>query len=113
MKEYITKETQSVLAAFDDVPADFQIELETPQHADHGDLSSNAAMKLARYLKRSPRSIAEDLAELLKEKPVDPRRISGIEVANLCRELYPEVPVLLVSGYIPDQVELDVRPRAR
>ena len=82
MKEYITKEIQSVLAAFDDVPADFQIELETPQHAEHGDLSSNAAMKLARYLKRSPRSIAEDLAERLKEKPVDPRRISGIEVAG-------------------------------
>ncbi len=82
MKEYITKEIKSVLSEFDDVPADFEIELEKPQNASHGDLSSNAAMKLARYLRRAPRSIAEDLAERLREKPVDARRISGIEVAG-------------------------------
>lgn len=82
MKAYITRELRSVLAAFDDVPADFDIELETPQNADHGDLSCNAAMKLARYLRRPPRDIAADLAERLLNKPVDPRRISGIEVAG-------------------------------
>ena len=82
MKEYITKEIKSVLSEFDDVPADFEIELEKPQNASHGDLSSNAAMKLARYLRRAPRSIAEDLAERLREKPVDATRISGIEVAG-------------------------------
>ena len=52
MKAYIEQELKSVLAAFDDVPADFEIELETPQNATHGDLSCNAAMKLARYLRR-------------------------------------------------------------
>ena len=41
MKEYITQELKSILSAFDDVPADFEIELETPQNASHGDLSSN------------------------------------------------------------------------
>ncbi len=82
MKAYITRELKSVLEAFDDVPADFEIELETPQNAEHGDLSSNAAMKLARYLKRSPRDIATDLAERLRNKPVDPRRISGVEIAG-------------------------------
>ena len=28
--------------------------------------------------------------------------ITGLELATLCRELHPEVPVLLVSGFIPD-----------
>ena len=82
MKEYITQELKSILADFEDVPADFVIELETPQNTSHGDLSSNAAMKLARYLRRAPRAIAEDLAERLREKPVDARRISGVEVAG-------------------------------
>ncbi len=82
MKAYITSELKSVLRAFEDVPADFEIELETPQNADHGDLSCNAAMKLARFLRKPPRSIAEDLATRLLEKPIDPQRISGIEVAG-------------------------------
>ncbi|MEM8485534.1 MAG: arginine--tRNA ligase [Bacteroidota bacterium] len=82
MKAYITSELKSVLRAFDDVPADFEIELETPQNPEHGDLSCNAAMKLARFLRKPPRAIAEDLAERLRQKPIDTTRISGIEVAG-------------------------------
>ncbi|MFK7848877.1 MAG: arginine--tRNA ligase [Rhodothermales bacterium] len=82
MKEYITQELKSILAAFENVPADFEIELETPQNASHGDLSCNAALKLARYLRRSPRDIATDLAERLLAKPLDASRIAGVEVAG-------------------------------
>ena len=82
MKDYLVKELKLALAQFEGVPADFSIELETPQNADHGDLSTNAAMKLAKPLRRSPRQIAEEIAQYLLDKPVDPSRISGVEIAG-------------------------------
>ena len=82
MKEYLTKEISEVLSEYDAVPTDFIIELETPQHADHGDLSTNCAMKLARYLRKSPRQIAEELTQKLIEKPLAPNRIESVEVAG-------------------------------
>ena len=82
MKEYLQQEMASVLAQLEGVPADFEIEFETPQNADHGDLSTNAAMKLAKPLRQSPRQIATYIAQLLLNKPIDPNRINGIEVAG-------------------------------
>ncbi len=82
MKDYIIRELKAVLATFDGVPADFEIELETPQNPDHGDLATNTAMKLAKPLRKSPRQIAEDIVRLLTEKPIDPARVSAIEVAG-------------------------------
>ena len=55
---------------------------ETPANPEHGDLATNAAMQLARHLKRAPRQIAEDIAGRLRERPVDPDRIAAIEVAG-------------------------------
>ncbi|HEY4572386.1 MAG TPA: arginine--tRNA ligase, partial [Thermoanaerobaculia bacterium] len=43
--------------------------LEVPPRRDLGDLSSPAAMQLARVLKRNPRAIAEDLAKALPRRP--------------------------------------------
>ncbi|MEZ4702223.1 MAG: arginine--tRNA ligase [Rhodothermales bacterium] len=82
MKDYLTQAIHQVLAGIDGVPADFELELETPQNPEHGDLSTNTAMKLARALKKAPRAIAEDLANRLRALPVDPRRISAIEIAG-------------------------------
>lgn len=82
MKDYLIQTIRQVLAGIDGVPADFELELETPQNPDHGDLATNAAMKLARPLRQSPRAIAEDLVRRLRALPVDPTRIAGIEVAG-------------------------------
>lgn len=46
-----------------DPPPEFAVE--TPRQKEHGDFACNAAMVLARRLKRPPRAIAEELAELL------------------------------------------------
>ena len=82
MKEYLLKEIQEVLAGYDEIPDNFEIELETPQLAEHGDLSTNSAMKLARYLRKAPRQIAEELSQKLRDKPLAPDRISAVEVAG-------------------------------
>lgn len=82
MKEYLTKEIGEVLSEYEDIPSDFIIELQTPQHADHGDLATNCALKLARYLRKAPRQIAEELADKLIAKPLAPNRIEAVEVAG-------------------------------
>ena len=82
MKEYLTKEISEILSGYEDVPSDFVIELQTPQHADHGDLATNCAMKLARHLRKAPRQIAEELTQKLLDKPLAPNRIESVEVAG-------------------------------
>ena len=82
MKDYLRKELAEVLASYEGIPDDFEVELETPQQAEHGDLSTNSAMKLARYLRKAPRQIAEELTQKLIDKPLAPERILGVEVAG-------------------------------
>jgi arginyl-tRNA synthetase len=82
MKDYLEQVLHRVLAGIDGLPEGFEPEFETPQNAEHGDLSTNAAMKLARPLRQSPKAIAEDLARRLRALPVDPRRVAAVEVAG-------------------------------
>jgi arginyl-tRNA synthetase len=58
---------------------DIDIILEVPVQAEHGDLSLNAAMMLARKLKRKPREIAEEIIANLK---FDPDVIEKVEPAG-------------------------------
>jgi arginyl-tRNA synthetase len=55
------------------------IEVEVPQNPDHGDLSTNIAMQLAKELKKPPRAIANDIiTNLTYEKSF----VSGLEIAG-------------------------------
>lgn len=82
MKAYIEEALRQVLRTIDGAPEDFRPELEKPNNPEHGDLATNAAMQLARYLKRPPRQIAEEIAERLRALPLDPRRVASVEVAG-------------------------------
>ena len=82
MKEYLSSVLQEVLSKMEGVPADFLPELESPQNPDHGDLATNAAMQLARSLKKAPRQIATAIVDGLRALPVDPDRISDMEIAG-------------------------------
>jgi arginyl-tRNA synthetase len=42
-----------------------EIVLDVPRQRDHGDFACNAAMQLAKRLRKSPRAIGEDLVEKL------------------------------------------------
>jgi arginyl-tRNA synthetase len=60
------------------------VEVARPQQAEHGDYSSNLAMKLARELKRPPRDIATDLANALGSDDVLARaEIAGPGFVNV------------------------------
>lgn len=56
-----------------------EIVLERPKHSEHGDIATNIALQLARELKSSPRSIAEDIVSNLD---YDPQKISAVEIAG-------------------------------
>ncbi len=71
MSDFETKIHAAVRTAVKEV-YDLEVEdglyvVETPQNPDFGDYSTNAAMKLSRFLRRNPMDIAAPLAEKLSE----------------------------------------------
>ena len=54
------------------------LDIERPKNPAHGDFSSNAAMQLARPLKKNPRELAQ---RILTELPASPL-IAGAEIAG-------------------------------
>ena len=55
------------------------IQFETPQNPEHGDLSTNIAMLIAKDLKKAPRIIANEIVEKL---PKNPAVIEAVEIAG-------------------------------
>jgi arginyl-tRNA synthetase len=65
-----------------DVP--IQVEVERPKQASHGDFACNAAMQLAKPLKRNPREVAQGLLAVLPESEwVEKAEIAGPGFINV------------------------------
>lgn len=78
MKNYLYslfKQAESHLPALKEISVAF----EKPKLAEHGDLSTNAAMLLSKKLKNNPRAIAQQLIDLLK---IDSKVIYKTEIAG-------------------------------
>src|SRR5262245_4668154 len=78
LQQHLSDLVQALLdevGASDPVP-DFT--LETPRSAEHGDFACNAAMLLAKSLRRPPRAIAEQLAQRLRASDL----VARVEVAG-------------------------------
>ena len=82
MHSYLETEVRAALEAMGDLPSDFVITFEKPNNPSHGDLSTNAAMTLARVFRKAPRAIADELVERLRERRLDPARVSDVSVAG-------------------------------
>ncbi|MCA0269785.1 MAG: arginine--tRNA ligase [Bacteroidetes bacterium] len=80
MTEYLTSVLRPILADLG-APDDFVPAFETPGNPEHGDLATNAALQLAKPLRRAPRQIADAIAAKLRET-ADPDRIAAVEVAG-------------------------------
>jgi arginyl-tRNA synthetase len=59
--------------------SDIEIDFEKPKIADHGDLSTNIALKLAKPLKKKPGQIAQDIIDNLE---YNRELISSVEIAG-------------------------------
>lgn len=84
MKTYLEQQILAALTGVEGAPDDFdpasvELEFQTPNNADHGDLATNVAMQLAKPFRKAPRQIAEALVEALR---LDPKRIEGVEIAG-------------------------------
>lgn len=78
MKNYllsIFKEAESEIPALKEISLAF----EKPKVAEHGDISTNAAMLLSKKLKNNPRVIAQQIVNSLK---IDQKVISKTEIAG-------------------------------
>lgn len=80
IEAYLKKQLKHALDKFDIDPAQMpDIQLETPRDPDHGDISTNLAMQLAKPLRNNPRKIAGELVEKLE---LDPKLIESTGVAG-------------------------------
>ena len=82
MQSYLHQQIMSVLSQLGGTPPDFELEFQQPANPDHGDLACNVAMQLARHFKKSRRQIAEDIKNGLESLPLDPTKISSVEIAG-------------------------------
>jgi arginyl-tRNA synthetase len=104
MKQYLRKIIAESLEQFElsaeDTPA---IELEKPNHPDHGDASSNIAMQLAGTLRDNPRNIAQKVVDRLN---YDEDKLTAVEIAGpgfinfryAINYLYDELQIVLVQS---------------
>ena len=78
MNSYIYDLLQKALSGLEisELP---EIQLESPKVAEHGDVSTNIAMLLAKPLRQNPRAIAQ---QLLDAMPLDPQVLEAIEIAG-------------------------------
>jgi arginyl-tRNA synthetase len=84
MEAYLAEELRLALSRLGDLPQDFdpdsvELEFETPNNPEHGDLATSVALRLARPLRRSPRQIAEQLVSALD---LDPARVHDVDIAG-------------------------------
>ena len=78
MNSYIYDLLQKALSGLEisELP---EIQLESPKVAEHGDVSTNIAMLLAKPLRQNPRAIAQQLLDAML---LDPQVLEAIEIAG-------------------------------
>src|SRR6056297_4167627 len=80
IEAYLKNQIKQALNEFEIDPDDMpDIQLETPRDPEHGDISTNIAMQLAKPLRNNPRKIAGELVEKLE---LDPKLIESTGVAG-------------------------------
>jgi arginyl-tRNA synthetase len=78
VKEYLSQVFQKAVDAFG-YRNGMRVEFENPKVPEHGDLTTNIAMVLARNLKRNPRQVA---ADILNKINLDKELVQKVEVAG-------------------------------
>jgi arginyl-tRNA synthetase len=78
MKQYLSDRVSRAIAAVG-LPGSPAAQFEKPRQADHGDLTTNIAMVLAKELKRKPRDIAQEIVNRLD---CDPTLVEAVELAG-------------------------------
>ena len=78
MKEYLRKKISSSLRSLD-ISTDVPVVFEKPRQAEHGDLTTNIAMVLAKLVGKNPRELASDI---VRHMDIDPSLVKNVETAG-------------------------------
>ncbi len=78
MKEYLRDKISSSLQSLG-ISSDVTISFEKPRQAEHGDLTTNVAMVLAKAQKKNPRQLA---TEIVSNLHIDSSLVSNVEIAG-------------------------------
>lgn len=78
MKEVLLTSLRETLRKLN-APDDAQIVFDRPRQAEHGDLTTNIAMVLAKRMGKNPRALADDI---IREWQIDPSFVRAISVAG-------------------------------
>lgn len=78
MKEYLREQVSASLRSLG-IAVHIPIGFEKPRQAEHGDLTSNIAMLLAKEQKKNPRKLANDIVSKLQ---MDSSLVSNVQVAG-------------------------------
>ncbi len=78
MKEYLRDKISSSLQSLG-ISSDVTISFEKPRQAEHGDLTTNVAMVLAKAQKKNPRQLA---TEIVSNLHIDSSLVSKVEIAG-------------------------------
>ncbi|MEX1139062.1 MAG: arginine--tRNA ligase [Bacteroidota bacterium] len=78
MKKYLEQKIREALTALGHT-GDVRITFERPRQEQHGDLTTNIAMLLAKSAGKSPRAFAQDIVGALK---LDPDTVTHVEIAG-------------------------------
>ncbi len=78
MKQYLQEKVSGALKALG-VDGDLRITFEKPRQAEHGDLTTNVAMVLAKPQRKNPRQLATDIVAKLD---IDSSLVSKVEIAG-------------------------------
>jgi len=79
MKSYLKEKILEALPILGINPPKHDIQLERPKQPDHGDISTNISLVLAKQEKTNPRKIAEKLVESMM---LDDAMVSAVEIAG-------------------------------
>jgi arginyl-tRNA synthetase len=78
MKEYLYKSLCETLRLLN-APKDVQVVFDRPRQAEHGDLTTNIAMILAKRMGRTPHALAE---EIVRAWQIDPSFVRTVSIAG-------------------------------
>jgi arginyl-tRNA synthetase len=78
MKQYLTERFSTALASLGHENR-ISLAFDKPKQEAHGDLTTNAAMLLAKELKINPRALAQEIVNHLE---VDPAKVTSVEIAG-------------------------------
>src|ERR1017187_5798483 len=78
MERYLEKVFETALVDIG-APAGTSVKFEVPQNAEHGDLSTNVAMALAKILQQPPRKIA---SAIIRRLTFDNAHVRSVEIAG-------------------------------